>query len=54
VDYGALRSNTAGRAGYIFELPTVRPIGVGLEGSPAFNIRVVVMPGGALKTAFPF
>lgn len=54
VDYGGIALNTLGRAGYQFTLPFVRSIGLDINGKLAYNIMVVIMPSGALKTAFPF
>lgn len=53
VDYGKVRPNTNGRAGQIFELPSVSPVGTNGAGDAAYWTRVVVGPTG-LITAFPF
>lgn len=54
LESGTIRANTAGRLGHIFEYDFGRQIGVDLAGNPATRLRVVRMPDGTIKTAFPF
>jgi hypothetical protein len=54
VSQGALRSNTNGRPGVIYELNFGRTIGTDIGGAAASNLRVVVGPNGTVVTAFPF
>jgi len=54
VEKGAVRANTAGRPGNIFEYDFGRQIGTNISGNAASNLRVVVTPEGVVKTAFPY
>ncbi len=51
---GRIRQNTHGRPGQIYEYDFGRPIGVGINGRPAYRLRVVVNRWNQLVTAFPF
>jgi hypothetical protein len=51
---GRVRQNTHGRPGRIYEYDFGRPIGITIDGSPAFRLRVVVNRSNQLVTAFPF
>ncbi|MBV9643315.1 MAG: hypothetical protein JO334_07050 [Verrucomicrobia bacterium] len=51
---GRVRQNTHGRPGRIYEYDFGRPIGIGVDGSPASRLRVVVNRSNQLLTAFPF
>ncbi|AUX35167.1 MULTISPECIES: FG-GAP-like repeat-containing protein [Sorangium] len=52
--HGASRPNTRGRPGQIVEYNFGRPIGTDVSGAPAMRLRVVLTPGGVVKTAFPY
>jgi len=54
VQKGAVRANTRGRPGHIFEHDFGTTIGMNIQGGAATRLRVVVTPDGAVKTAFPF
>jgi hypothetical protein len=54
VERGAIRPNTLGRPGNIFELTFGRQIGTNAAGEAATSLRVVVTPEGLVTTAFPF
>jgi hypothetical protein len=51
---GRLRHNTNGRPGQIYEYDFGRPIGIKINGRPAYRLRVVVNDRNELVTAFPF
>jgi len=51
---GAIRANTHGRPGIIYELNFGRSIGVNSSGGAASSLRVVVGANGNVVTAFPF
>jgi len=51
---GRSRQNTHGRPGQIYEYDFGRPIGVTIDGRPAYRLRVVVNRWNELVTAFPF
>ena len=54
LEQGAVRANTAGRAGQIVEYNFGRQIGVSMSGGPATRLRVVLSPDGTVITAFPY
>ncbi len=51
---GAMRSNTAGRPGTIFEHDLGRTIGTNGAGDPTSRLRVVASPDATVITAFPY
>ena len=51
---GRVRQNSHGRPGQIYEYDFGRPIGINIEGRPAYRLRVVVNRWNELVTAFPF
>jgi hypothetical protein len=51
---GRVRQNTYGRPGKIYEYDFGHPLGVKIDGSPAYRLRVVVNRWNELVTAFPF
>lgn len=51
---GRVRQNSHGRPGQIYEYDFGRPIGITIEGRPAYRLRVVVNRWNELVTAFPF
>ncbi len=51
---GRLRHNTNGRPGQIFEYDFGHPIGIKINGRPAYRLRAVVNDRNQLVTAFPF
>lgn len=51
---GRMRRNTHGRPGQLYEYDFGHPIGITMEGRPAFRLRVVVNRWNQLITAFPF
>lgn len=48
-----IKSNTAGRDGYIFEQTFTNPIGTNNKGKPLYTIKVVIDEFGNVVTAFP-
>jgi hypothetical protein len=54
VTSGRFRQNTHGRPGQIYEYDFGRPIGIAIDGRPAYRLRVVVNRQNQLVTAFPF
>jgi hypothetical protein len=54
VAHGSVRQNSHGRPGEIYEYDFGRPIGITIEGRPAYRLRVVVNRWNELVTAFPF
>jgi hypothetical protein len=54
VAYGRVRQNSHGRPGQIYEYDFGRPIGITIEGRPAYRLRAVVNRWNELVTAFPF
>ena len=52
-DNFVLRSNTAGREGYIFEQTFANPIGTNNRGKPLYTLKVVIDESGNVITAFP-
>ena len=48
-----IKSNTAGRDGYIFEQTFTNPIGINSKGKPLYTIKVVIDEFGNVVTAFP-
>ena len=48
-----IKSNTAGRDGYIFEQTFTNPIGTNSKGKPLYTIKVVIDEFGNVVTAFP-
>jgi hypothetical protein len=54
VAHGRLRHNTNGRPGQIYEFDFGHPIGMSIDGRPAYRLRVVVNRWNQLVTAFPF
>ena len=54
VAHGRVRQNSHGRPGQIYEYDFGRPIGINIEGRPAYRLRVVVNRWNELVTAFPF
>jgi hypothetical protein len=54
VTNGRFRRNTHGRPGQIYEYDFGRPIGITIDGRPAYRLRVVVNRQNQLVTAFPF
>ena len=54
VAHGRVRQNSHGRPGQIYEYDFGRPIGIKIEGRPAYRLRVVVNRWNELVTAFPF
>jgi hypothetical protein len=51
---GRVRQNSHGRPGQIYEYDFGHPIGVNIDGRPAYRLRVVVNRWNQLITAFPF
>jgi hypothetical protein len=51
---GRIRRNTHGRPGQLYEYDFGHPIGVTIDGRPAYRLRVVVNRWNQLVTAFPF
>jgi hypothetical protein len=51
---GRLRHNTNGRPGQIYEYDFGHPIGIKINGRPAYRLRAVVNDRNDLVTAFPF
>jgi hypothetical protein len=51
---GHARQNSHGRPGQIYEYDFGHPIGITIDGRPAYRLRVVVNRGNQLITAFPF
>lgn len=54
VVHGRVRHNTNGRPGQIYEFDFGHPIGIAIDGRPAYRLRVVVNKWNQLVTAFPF
>ena len=54
VSNGRVRQNSHGRPGQIYEYDFGRPIGINIDGRPAYRLRVVVNQRNQLITAFPF
>jgi hypothetical protein len=54
VAHGRVRHNTNGRPGEIYEFDFGHPIGIAIDGRPAYRLRVVVNKWNQLVTAFPF
>ena len=54
VESGRSRENTNGRPGRIYEYDFGHPIGIKINGRPAYRLRVVVNDRNELVTAFPF
>jgi hypothetical protein len=54
VSNGRVRQNSHGRPGQIYEYDFGHPIGVNIDGRPAYRLRVVVNQRSQLITAFPF
>ena len=54
VAHGRVRHNTNGRPGQIYEFDFGHPIGIAIDGRPAYRLRVVVNKWNQLVTAFPF
>lgn len=48
-----IKSNTAGRDGYIFEQTFTNPIGTNSKGKPLYTIKVVIDEFGNVVTVFP-
>jgi hypothetical protein len=51
---GRVRQNSHGRPGQIYEYDFGHPIGITIDGRPAYRLRVVVNRWNQLITAFPF
>ena len=51
---GRVRQNSHGRPGQIYEYDFGHPIGMNIDGRPAYRLRVVVNQRNQLVTAFPF
>jgi hypothetical protein len=51
---GRARQNSHGRPGQIYEYDFGHPIGINIDGRPAYRLRVVVNQRSQLITAFPF
>jgi hypothetical protein len=51
---GRARQNSHGRPGQIYEYDFGHPIGINIDGKPAYRLRVVVNQRNQLITAFPF
>jgi hypothetical protein len=51
---GHVRQNSHGRPGQIYEYDFGHPIGINIDGRPAYRLRVVVNQRNQLITAFPF
>jgi hypothetical protein len=51
---GRVRENSHGRPGQIYEYNFGHPIGINIDGRPAYRLRVVVNQRNQLITAFPF
>lgn len=51
---GRVRQNSHGRPGQIYEYDFGHPIGINIDGRPAYRLRVVVNQRNLLITAFPF
>jgi hypothetical protein len=54
VEEGRFRQNSHGRPGQIYEYDFGRPIGITINGRPAYRLRVVLNRWNELITAFPF
>jgi hypothetical protein len=54
VENGRFRQNSHGRPGQIYEYDFGRPIGITINGRPAYRLRVVLNRWNELVTAFPF
>jgi hypothetical protein len=54
VAHGRVRQNSHGRPGQVYEYDFGRPIGISIDGRPAYRLRVVVNQWNVLVTAFPF
>jgi hypothetical protein len=54
VENGRFRQNSHGRPGQIYEYDFGRPIGITINGRPAYRLRVVLNRWNELITAFPF
>jgi len=54
VTNGRMRRNTHGRPGQLYEYDFGHPIGITMDGRPAYRLRVVVNRWNQLITAFPF
>ena len=54
VESGRFRQNSHGRPGQIYEYDFGRPIGITINGRPAYRLRVVLNRWNELITAFPF
>ena len=54
VTNGRMRRNTHGRPGQLYEYDFGHPIGITVDGRPAYRLRVVVNRWNQLITAFPF
>ena len=54
VSNGRVRQNSHGRPGQIYEYDFGHPIGINIDGRPAYRLRVVVNQRNQLITAFPF
>jgi hypothetical protein len=54
VENGRFRQNSHGRPGQIYEHDFGRPIGITINGRPAYRLRVVLNRWNELVTAFPF
>jgi hypothetical protein len=54
VTNGRVRQNSHGRPGQIYEYDFGHPIGINIDGRPAYRLRVVVNQRNQLITAFPF
>jgi hypothetical protein len=54
VAHGRVRQNSHGRTGQIYEYDFGHPIGITIDGRPAYRLRVVVDRWNQLITAFPF
>jgi hypothetical protein len=51
---GRVRQNSHGRPGQVYEFDFGHPIGMNIDGRPAYRLRVVVNQRNQLVTAFPF
>jgi hypothetical protein len=51
---GRVRQNSHGRPGQIYEYDFGHPIGINIDGRPAYRLRAVVNQRNQLITAFPF
>jgi hypothetical protein len=54
VESGHFRQNSHGRPGQIYEYDFGHPIGITINGRPAYRLRVVLNRWNELITAFPF